>query len=967
MTLHRIEQALVLDTDDIPGRGGYGVVGISAGVKPAERAFIAGNFGISDYLHDPKTEDRIFYSVFRVPGGRHAFVRRFARGNELRRNNTQRRLVIHTLLLDDNVWNALYALPWLLLNASVRAVGTTQWELLRSEVPWVDDGAVLPPLEWDSGDGAASGVAAKLASRLTVIGNQLGSRAPEPRELLARVMTALGSQARVALPQDPGYEWVTMLAWSMLPRHDRDELAWTQHDSANLAGVAFPLSNAIAADFDPAHIPSELFARELVRMNTESEGSWLDLQERTSHNPLTVRKPAELDAWMKWRDALLKLRDNIHAPEKQVLAYMNRLAGVVRINPNATWIDGGEVLRLVWANVHAAMTDGTSAELAVTTWGERLRGSGLGEVIFRAAPSPRWLASASEDVGADPLVWFFLSGGGEDAESKPTRAALARWLIDAKVHDVNSARLTMLAFLIASDRSALLDPLLELLLETRTGLDALLDYLKRRQGGGLDLIHAAVPIVLRRGHPSTLAFLRDVFAPRFETSRVDAPLARQIALVLRDDPPLFIRFAARVTPKVEADLMALVRQWVSGETERTLPLARLVLADLEKQEGRLEAAGPLALALAEAGEPARTWFGVVMRLAKMTDSQNDANAKREFLEMLRHLQGSQLDLGGAMEPLIAQLAAPGLWVHDSIRGLIMLLRPVWAKGESRFVNALLALMDRATRATAWEEIVITYAADHRKSRRADVSELATAFWIKVDPSQMESLDARTIDLLGFIEGAGVSRLAYHWSQASKLRSLPQCPASDRLLGLVHDRRRSVNHQVELDLALREIEQGVVKPPALNRLEAALAKLHGAKAASKFADEVDLYLGGDSPAARMIRLLDLLASDEILPSVRLVLQTKVLTKALKAMKRRHWIELRQAARDQDLLALGAVLRLAYATGARADRGTLESFERTWQVHRRDDALDALDAGRRARGPWQWIIRQVGFAEPSVLAR
>lgn len=890
MTLHRLEHAVVMDTDDIPGRGGYAVVGISRGVSQAERAFLAGNFGISDYLQDPKTENRVFYSVFRVPGGRRAFVRRFPRGSELRRNNTQRRLVIHTLLLEDAAWNDLHALPWLLLNARVRAEGATEWDRLRSEVPWVDDSAALPPLEWDSADGSTTGVSQKLTSRLTVIGNQLGGRAPEPRDLLARVLTALGTRTRVALPQDPGYEWVTMLAWSMLPRHDRDELAWTQHDSLNLPGVVFPLANAIAADFDPAQVRPAPFARELVAMNVESEDSWLDLQERTARHPLTVRQPADLETWVKWRDALLRLHDNIQAPEAQVVASMEKLAATASANRNAAWIDGEEVLRLVWSNVPDAITAGLTAEVAVRTWGNRLRQSGLADVIFRAAPSKRWLARAADDVGADPLVWFFLTGGGEDAASKATRAAIADWLIESKVRDVDPARLAMLAYLLAADRTPALQPLLGLLLETPAGLDALADYLKRRQAGGVDLIHAAAPIVLDRNHPGTLAFLRDVFLPRFDRARVDAKLARGVGSVLREEPQAFVRFLETVG--VPDELLALVGQWLSQDAGRTLPLAR---------------------------------------------------------ELLRHL-----------------MASPERREPAALRAFILMLRPVWGEGGAAFAGMLRELVERSPLVTGWEEIVVAYASDHRAARREDVSDLVTAFWMRVDPTQMPSLNARTVALLDAVEGSGRTRLRSHWSKPAKLRSLPRCAASDRLLELVH-KETSISYQVEMDLALRDIDQGVATVRTLNRLDAALAKLQAGKAAIVLAGEIDKYLGDGGAVARMTRLLELFASGELLPTVRLVLQTRVLARVLQELERRDWQELRVAVRDENLLALGAVLRLAYAVGAHASRRTAEEFEATWRRHQRRDALDALEAGRRTRGPLQWLARATGAAEASPLAR
>jgi len=997
MTLHRIEHAVVMDTDDVPGRGGYAVVGISRGVLQAERAFIAGNFGISDYLHDPKTENRIFYSSFRIPGGRHAFVRRFARGNELRRNNTQRRVVVHTLLLEEDVWEALHALPWLLLNASVRVEGAQSWDRLRADVPWVGYGAELPPLEWDDGDGATSGVVTKLNSRLGVIGTQLAGRAPEPRELIARVLSGLGSQTRVALPQDPGYEWVTMLAWSMLPRHDRDELAWTQHDTMNLSGVAFPLANTSAADFDPMKVRPEPFAEELVQMNTESEDSWLDLQGRTSRDRLTVRSPGELAKWMKWRDALIDLRDNIRVSDAQVVAYMEKLAATAEANRNASWIDGEEVLRLIWSNVPAAIAKGQTAEHAIQAWGSRLQRSGLGDVIFRAAPNKRWLSRAAEEVGADPLVSFFLAGAGEGPGSKAARAAIAEWLTSARVRDVDGVRLATLSFLLAADRSPALHPLLELLLESQAGLDALLEYLLRRQMGGVELIHAAVPIVLRRaagtagsagwpslGHVRSLrgqlsagqtpgptsaagrtGFLRDVFVPRFDPSRVDSALARDVASVLRDDPPTFLRFAEKVTPEIRTELMKLVLQWVSTDPQGTLELARQVLVSLQKQEGGIETGGPLALALADAGEPAHIWFDVLLRIARLTDAQRDANATRDFVSMMERLRERPLDLAGAMERLVALPDRENEWAHDSLRALILLLRPAWRAGGNSFARALRMLIERAASVTPWKGIVTAYAEDLGEARPEDVSDLAVAFWMKVSPAEMLPLDARTVALLDAVEGSGRNRLVSYWSQPARLHSLPSCAATDRLLELVHS-GGSVSYQLEMDLASREIAQGKASARTLNRLDVAASRISGAKPPG-IVPGIDQYLGDADAATRMHRLLKLFASDELLPSVRYMLQTRVLPNEVTGLKRRDFRELRDAVREEELLALGVVVRFAYAVGARANRSTVKKFERIWSAHRRRDALDALEAGRRTRGARQWLARMAGVGEPSLLAR
>lgn len=894
MTLHRIEHALVMDTDDIPGRGGYAVVGISSGVEPAERAFVAGNFGISDYLHDPRTEDRVFYSFFRVPGGRRAFVRRFSRGTELRRNNTQRRLIVHTLFLDDAVFQELYGLPWLLLNAR---------DVLRRDVGVDHEGAVLAPLEWNTDDGAATGIAARLAKRL----DNLGGRAP----LVARVMSALSERTRVVLPQDSAHEWITVLAWSMLPRGDREELAWTQHDALNVAGVAFALANAVSEP--PTELPlAASFATELVRMSTESEDAWRDLQERTARHPLSVRKGHELDAWLDWREALIRLRQHdLRTPEHLVVDDMRKLAATTQQNPGAPWIDGEEVLQLVWPNVPAAIAQGRDSNLAVSDWAGRLQQSGLGRVIFRAAPNARWLERAASETSADALVWFFLLGTEGDDASKATRTAIAEWIIgkhaDAHLRDVTDARMARLALRLAADRSPAMPRLLDCLLETNEGLGALHHLMQDRADGG-ELIAAAVPIVLQRGHANTLPFLRDVFVPRIERRAVTATLAREIASVLRDEPQAFIAFLVKVMPEVAGELLDLVTQWVFRDTQRSVALGREVLRYVQRQEGAIATAGPLAIALAGAGEPAQVWLEAMLEIARATDSRYEATAKSDFLQMLNLLRERRLDVTGAMPSLMRLLVSDALRPGDATRAMILLLRPVWATGDTRFVEALVSLMERAARATAWEEIVLAYAADHARSRPRDVSTLVAAFWLKVDPAAVSQLSARTLDLLSSVTGSDRKRLSGHWSK--KARALPASPASERLLHFALGERVTVAPEVQAELAMRDIDQGVADPRTLNRLDASLFKLHGKKYVDMMAAAIETYLGRGGTVSRTVTLLELLRCDEVLPTVRLVMERRVLPRAVKALTRGQWNEVREAMRDRNLVANGtAGLQLA----------------------------------------------------------
>ncbi|HEY0139615.1 MAG TPA: hypothetical protein VGF48_01900 [Thermoanaerobaculia bacterium] len=380
MTRYRLDHAVVMDTDDIPGRGGYAVVGISRGVSQAERLFVAQNFGISDFLHDPQN-DRTFYSFFRVPGGRRAFTRRFANGR--RRNGTQNRLFVHTLFFDDALFDGLGGLPWLLLEGNVRAEGSGEWQPLRNDVPWVGDEA-MPLLEAEVDERVIDDVPRRLEARFSLAAKDV----PNAADTTAGVIAALRDQKRVTLPQGRGYEWLTLLAWSMLPRRDREELAWTQHDTLNISAVTFHLANAVAASdaLSPAPI-----AKTIVERNLHD---WRAFHETAARYALTIRHPDTLEACFAHRDAVRDLKGD--------LASLTRVADSAKRLRGQPCFDREAVLDLVWRQVPVPL----------------LRKSGLAEALLQDPPNSAWL-----DRAADPnvVVDFFL------AASDASIAAVAEW------------------------------------------------------------------------------------------------------------------------------------------------------------------------------------------------------------------------------------------------------------------------------------------------------------------------------------------------------------------------------------------------------------------------------------------------------------------------------------------------------------------------------------------------------------
>ena len=957
MTLHRIEHAVVIDTDDIPGRGGYAVVGVSDGVLQAERVLVAHSFGISDFLHDPQNQ-RSFYSFFRVPGGqRHAFVRRFAKGH--RRNQTQNSLCVHTLFLDDALFDALRGLPWLLIN------------VLSDDVPGLVPDAPLPPLEIDLGEGVVDSVSQRLTKRLEVIDRQLGATA------VASVLTMLAKHGRVQLPQGVVHEQLTMLAWSMLPWPDRQSIAWTQHDARNIAGVDFAIANApegMATRLeDAAGIPARL-----VAIATSSDEERGELDYRTAKYGLTIRKIDEIESWLAWRDELRNVRENIG------LESLKRLAGTARARHKDPWIDGEEVLQILWSNVTADAAD-------VQRWAHLLRDSGLHAIIFRQPPAMHWLDRAAKDVGADLLVRFFLFGSDAEPAAAPVRDALARWVLARSAGvapaDVAASRaatragardapasagvdacvpdtLARLALRLALDHAASYNDILELLLKTDAGLVAAHDLTPARAEFGAFAFDVA-EIAMREKHEHASAFVADVLVPHLDLSpqlgkRIDADFAKEVATLLRTKPESYVRFAAHLPVEIESGVNDTITKWVLADPARNSALGRTILPRIRGADK----AAPLTFALARAGEPARAWFGVLVERAAALDTRGDRKAAQEFRDQIARLEPRMLQLEGALDLLVLLLeraAASELRIGDCVRALILLLRPAWKESPVALIGAVTTLVQQTKLAGGWERVLEAIAEDfgHSKKIRHRVALLVVEFWRTVDPLQVPELDDGVIATIDTLDDESRQRLASEWQ--TRLRRLPESRATDIFMSLLFPKRGGTPKE-RIAFRQREIDQGISSHDTLNGLEKDLHDAH-ADVADAMSDAIVRHVKSHGRVRRIERYLDLLDAWDVSPTVKRIIESRLLPKALDELKSSEWNEL--ATQSARVFARGVVtMSFGYALGIEGPTSAQRAFESACRANRRLDGLQALREGQRRRGALQWVMRKMRMADGAL---
>ena len=948
VTLYRIDHAVVMDTDDIPGRGGYALVGVSHEVTQAERAFVAQNFGISDYLHDPQLqnpdEHRIFYSFFRVPGGRRALVRRFAKG--VRRNQTQNRLFVHTLFIDDDLYERMHGLPWLLVNANVRAEGMTEWGRLRDEIPWTEEAGWIPRLEWNDGDNAADDVSDSLRKRIALLGKQLGGDARAGADAVANVITTLSRERRMLLPQGRGYELLTMLAWSMLPWLDREEIAWTQHDPMNISGVRFDLANVpeIKAESIGLGARPSSFALDIVGKSA-SEETWRDFQDRAKNasQPLTVRNPAVITRWLEWRKGVEALVANFGGDA------MTALAAVARNQEDAPWIDREEILQLFWEKIRD--------ETGVATWAARLTASGLDQVLFRAAPERRWLDHAREQANANLLVSFFLAAAGEKPSNAPARGAVAAWVADTALAGISTERLAELAVRVAADRGRASAALLEHLVATDAGLVALTRKARPEEP---ELVFAATPIVVRKPREHAREFLRDVLVQHLELvpssrARVTAELARGVAGVLRAYPDDFVAFALRVPPEIQDELTDLTSKWLFAD-EKLTPLGREVLS---RFGSRGSYAAPLAIALASAGEPAHSWFRVLLQVAGSIDAAADAKTA-SFLQTIEQLGRRPLKLGGAMQSMLQWLdeslelrRRPG----DCVRALILLLRPGWKSRGDDLLKVLFELLRDSSFVSGWEPLICAVARDFASSHARPVSAFVAMYWMKTtEPSLVPSLDRGIIEALSDLNEKDRKTVAAAWE--GLMRHIPPGPAFDLLYNQLYGEGAASGPRIQR--AWRAIEQEIADDGTLNELDAALFAKEGKGYEREMARAIDRYVEGAGAARRVQRLCALLVASEVHPTVKRVIEVHVLPRAVVRLKVSDWRSAFSIMKEKELLGRGvARLTLARAIGLAADEHTLGGFESLCRAGGHVDALKALTGGRRDSGVFRKVARTIGF--------
>jgi hypothetical protein len=946
---HRIDHALVMDTDHLRGGGGYAVHAASEGTTPAERLFVSENFGISDFLHDPRNA-RFYYSVFRIPNGRMAFVRRFANGT--RRNGVQNRLFVHTLFLDDTLASQLSYLPWLLTDGIFRIGGSTE------PIPFADDPQPLledpafPPLEWE-GSISADHTHQEIVLRLEQFGRR-AERIPElagvqPKNAVAAALHAVSERGQVALPQGIAFEQLSLLTWSMLPPNDRATLGWTQHDALNIGGITFAVTNR---QDGPDRLGVEAIgetAATMVDLTTQSLATWMDLQSGMARFDFRIAKP-DLGWWLRSRAARNRLITDPLAHDEVLLPPLREYAESIRPGRRDPWIDETEILSFLWSLILRAIELGQPHDIAIPRWVRLFAQAGINEVLFREPPRREWLdASLAQIQRVDLLVYFFVAGTEKLAGARATRAAFTSWLLEQEVARVPTATLAQLIERLAIDESELLMPLVSKTIARKNGLRELADALptRKREIGGAILV--IIIEAIQRDDRDLAAFAKKVLLPQLQINdalRIPEHLALSLARHLRSDPATFTAFASYVAPEIARKLTEEVTQWVREKPRDAAPLAQAILEGVPRDGYPPGSVAELAFALAETGESAGLWLPYVMNLAADTDASRDDGKAARFTDLAQRVGRSIRDIdaegGQQVVATLAKYAEERKQVGTAMHELVRLTRSAWPRMGSdlpEVINRLLA--GARINARRWEPTItgIVQAQSKNGIPSAAAAKLLSTFWLLSAKEDARTMDAATPATLTMLDEPSRPRVVAAWLE--KVKELPRTEVARAIVaGLVGIATGAARVGLEIEELKRREELPLVE--VLYQLDDLLLRnpTHDRASLSAFLTD---KLRFDTNYRRASILLEVAAAPRTWPTTRRTIEEHFLPKALLRLHASEWSSFvaDHASRLFEYDCLSYIVA-RYLFAVRDDAApAVQAFERACANAGRGDAMQVLN--------------------------
>jgi hypothetical protein len=895
-----LEHALLTDTDDLPGGGGYSLVWASPGTSAAQRRFVADHASITDYLHRHDNA-RMYFSVLPVTRGLYAFVRRFSIG--MRRNGTQNRVFMHTIFLSEESFWMLQGFPWLLAELPIRPIGSgDSTTSLAKLISPASRQTSIDALEWQppSSDQAHDALRRRCESLHSLCAGSRPPRGLDVEECIARVAGAIVGTDRVTLPQGPVFEQLTLLAWSVLPMETRAVTPWTQHDQSAAGASVFQLANSPSVQSGDCHAlmaPTPEFARLFVARSLESASSWQSLNAGLRENNLTWGS-SSLEWWLRYSEAFVPIEP---ASLRELEQWLTRTARSVRKDRNDPWIERPRLLETVWLTIAKQATKGRMP-LTFPEWSALAARSGIGGIIFSIPPSKAWLNDNAQLFGADILIQFLVHGTESSEECAATRENVSCWAVEAALNGlhVGSDALALLAVSLSGARSASVVQLVEELLRREDGLRSLESAIPPDPPQMADAVLLATITALDIENSDAHGFASRVLLPYVEgnpsfAASIPAKAMRRIARALRDDTRSFLAFAFALPDARLIEVISAVTEWLDND-EGLLPLAAALIRRATSSNVRPSTLAGLTFRVALAGESSDLWLPALKADATALDLTAAPLEVRKFVDRVRELQPRLTAEREIVENLLlsTQKVASGLTrIGPCTRALFMATRNAWPQVRNvaaAAVNAIVA--SPMHHASEWESCVMELLYELRYETRA--RKAFTTFWLRLGAHEISNLQDSTVQALYFVEGADAEQIVLSWSR--RVGSLPFTYRADRFIDALRAIGRARAPDLELALSERSITNGSATANTFSRQDLALWCVSATDRYKKLAAGISQSLKALTAPQRLLRLLDLFASSCTWPSTRHALEEHVLPEVLRSLSVDDWMAMLHVSPD-----------------------------------------------------------------------
>ncbi len=821
-----IGQAIVTD----PGgetSSGYRLVAASPAVQPRDADFLESVPQVSDYLHSTPSAGP-YLSFCRLPSGAWALTRRFVDGT---RRGSYNRIVVHSLMVPEDVLGGLADDPWLLLGKGrLRSLGGEAQSFADIGHGAAQDGfGSLSDLECLAPPDPRRERRALVARRLAFLKRQW----EEPR-LHACLLSALGAveaHDRLLLPEGAEGEQLLALVWSSLPVADRLAIPWTTHLAPGTAGLfrlamtpEAPGEGWIVLDWRRGGVlgsGGDPGPRGLADALLLGRPPWDLVEEGLERRDWALslaRDGGQVGRWIDFCSLGRALPVGGFPTAWELERTLGRFWPASGGGLEDPWLSPEAVLRTAAATLSGLCAKGHELATDRGTIAMALRASGFAPHVLTPAVLSS-LRGGEERVLAAGVA-LALSEEGREATSRARTEDLLDLLVPSgsgapiRVPQgglVSQVLEELAVALLATDSSRA-----ERALEPLAGSAAALHRVFRRlpSPGPRDILRLA-RVADEAGNVEACASLvGDHLIPALADvpGFRDSLLAAEIEWALdrlRPTPVKLTEALRRWDGRLFDLAAAVLHRWARDGWEAAQAVAR-EMADARASglRARRSVVG-LAAELARARVPVRDWVVFALAEARVLDEAGDVHAAAPFLAFLRETEIDPEEAAHAVGPVIEALSQGGDHrpLGTAHRALTRLVEPgfVTRSTETLRVVERLASLSPAEH-LGWAGTVASLARTFEGAGFRDwAGALRLAWWCGLETARWDAFPGAAVEMVESLEGSDQRGIAEHW--LDRLETLGDLPGEPDLVAAL-ERAASPEPELSFRVALARLVHGL---------------------------------------------------------------------------------------------------------------------------------------------------------------